>query len=148
MLAEIKVDLTGVITCAQFVQLMTEEMEEREPDDEIHQVFMSPPGDESGRISFKTLKCINDEIGGGLSARELPELIEDMEHHRTGHLMRDFVPAVWDALTSSRLFVKSSILNHLNFEASPSEEAHRSAIGTRLQIFRASQFFTAYLECP
>jgi centrin-1 len=56
MITDVDTDGTGAISFAQFLQMMTKKMEERNPEDEIRKAFRLFDDDNTGRISFKNLK--------------------------------------------------------------------------------------------
>jgi centrin-1 len=87
MINDVDVEGTGAISFAQFLQLMTKKMEERNPEDEIRKAFPFFDDDNTGRISFKNLKRVSIELGENLTDEELREMIEEADEEFV-HIMK------------------------------------------------------------
>ncbi|KAK8888999.1 Centrin-1 [Tritrichomonas musculus] len=79
MINDVDTDGTGAISFAQFLQMMTKKMEERNPEDEIRKAFRLFDDDNTGRITFKNLKRVSIELGENLTDEELKEMIQEAD---------------------------------------------------------------------
>eukprot|EP00727_Mastigamoeba_balamuthi_P006404 m51a1_g2384 putative centrin-1 (408) ;mRNA; r:706862-709379 len=77
---------TGTITFEQFQELMTVKMAERDPKEEMIKAFKLFDQDETGRISFKNLKRVAQELGENLTDDELHEMIEEADRDGDGEV--------------------------------------------------------------
>jgi centrin-1 len=86
MITDVDTDGTGAISFAQFLQMMTKKMEERNPEDEIRKAFRLFDDDNTGRISFKNLRRVSIELGENLTDEELREMIEEADRDNDGEV--------------------------------------------------------------
>jgi centrin-1 len=86
MITDVDTEGLGVISFAQFLQMMTKKMEERNPEDEIRKAFRLFDDDNTGRISFKNLKRVSIELGENLTDEELREMIEEADRDNDGEV--------------------------------------------------------------
>ncbi|XP_061454703.1 uncharacterized protein LOC133371367 [Rhineura floridana] len=70
---------TGKIGFDAFYSVMTKKMSETDPKEEIIKAFKLFEDQESGKISFKNLKRIANEIGEQLTDEELQEMIDEAD---------------------------------------------------------------------
>ena len=62
---------TGKICFDDFLALMTSKMAEKDTKEEILKAFRLFDDDETGKISFKNLKRVSEELGENLTDEEL-----------------------------------------------------------------------------
>lgn len=72
-------DESNVITLEQFVSLMSEKIAEKGAKEEIMKAFRLFDDDQTGKISFKNLKRVAQELGENLTDEELKEMIEEAD---------------------------------------------------------------------
>lgn len=89
MIADIDKDGTGKISFADFQQLMTVKMAEKDSNEEILKAFRLFDDDETGKISFKNLKRVAKELGENLNDEELQEMIEEADLDGDGEVNED-----------------------------------------------------------
>ena len=77
-----KLDEGGVVEFAEFCELMTEKMNGRDTREEIMKIFALFDEDNTGKISFRSLKRVAQELGEGLTDDEIQEMIDEAD--RTG----------------------------------------------------------------
>ena len=80
--AEVDKDITSALTFDEFVKIVGPKLRDRNSKDEISKIFKLFDEDHTGRISFKNLKKISQEIGENLNDDELHEMIAEAD--RTG----------------------------------------------------------------
>lgn len=79
MIADIDKEGTGKITFADFLQVMTVKMAEKDSNEEILKAFRLFDDDDTGKISFKNLKRVAKELGENLNDEELREMLEEAD---------------------------------------------------------------------
>lgn len=79
----------GTITQDQFVGLMTEKIAEKGAREEILKAFRLFDDDQTGKISFKNLKRVANELGENLTDEELREMIQEADQDNDGEINQD-----------------------------------------------------------
>lgn len=72
-------DKGGFITSADFINLMTKRMTEKEVNKEIMKAFQLFDDSHKGKITFDDLKRVANELGEKISDEELLEMIEEAD---------------------------------------------------------------------
>ena len=75
---------TGHIEYADFVDIMTQKMADRDPEEEIRKAFALFDDDHSGKISLKNLRRVSRELGETLSDDELQAMIDEFDKNNDG----------------------------------------------------------------
>lgn len=89
MVADVDKEGTGKISYADFLQLMTMKMTEKDSNEEILKAFRLFDDDDTGTISFKNLKRVAKELGENLTDEELKEMIEEADMDGDGEVNQD-----------------------------------------------------------
>merc|ERR1711924_192031 len=76
MINDIDKDGSGTIDFNEFLNMMTARMGDRDSREEIVKVFRLFDDDETGKISFKNLKRVAQELGENMTDEELQEMID------------------------------------------------------------------------
>lgn len=89
LIADIDKDGSGQIDFAEFLEMMTTKMSERDSKEEIIKAFRLFDDDETGKISLKNLRRVAKEIGEAMSEEELAEMIEEADLDGDGEIDQD-----------------------------------------------------------
>ncbi|XP_055923933.1 uncharacterized protein LOC129954207 [Eupeodes corollae] len=89
MIVEIGKDGNGRLTFADFLQLMTMKMAEKDTKEEILKAFRLFDDDETGKISFRNLKRVARELGENLTDEELREMIDEADLDNDGEVSQE-----------------------------------------------------------
>ena len=89
MLAEVNCDDEGRITLEHFVGLMAGKMNEKDSKEEIMKAFKLFDDDDTGKISFRNLKRVAEELGENLTEEELREMIEEADRDGDGEVNQE-----------------------------------------------------------
>lgn len=92
MITDIDKDGSGTIDFAEFLEMMTAKMAERDPREEIMKAFRLFDDDDSGSINFAKLKRVAKELGENMTDDELQEMIDEADRDGDGVInMDDFM---------------------------------------------------------
>jgi Ca2+-binding EF-hand superfamily protein len=92
MITDIDKDGSGTIDFAEFLDMMTAKMAERDPREEIMKAFRLFDDDDSGAINFAKLKRVARELGESMSDEELQEMIDEADRDGDGVInLEDFM---------------------------------------------------------
>jgi len=80
---------TGQIEYADFVDIMTQKMADRDPEEEIRKAFALFDADQAGAISVKNLRHVARELGEVLSDEELQAMIDEFDKNQDGVIDQD-----------------------------------------------------------
>ena len=89
MIAEIDRDGSGTVDFNEFLAMMTTKMGERDSREEILKAFRLFDDDETGKISFRNLKRVANELGEKMSDEELQEMIDEADRDGDGEINQD-----------------------------------------------------------
>lgn len=82
-------DGKGVIEFADFMELMTTKISERDPREEILKAFRLFDDDNTGKISLKNLKRVARELGETMADEELQEMIDEADRDGDGEISEE-----------------------------------------------------------
>lgn len=83
---------SGLIEYADFLDVMTIKMRERDPVEEMKKAFRLFLDDDSDKITFKHLKKVAKDLGENMTDEELQEMIEEADRDGDGAISEaDFV---------------------------------------------------------
>eukprot|EP00386_Alphamonas_edax_P015879 GDKI01048515.1.p1 GENE.GDKI01048515.1~~GDKI01048515.1.p1 ORF type:complete len:181 (+),score=56.69 GDKI01048515.1:67-609(+) len=89
MLQEIGKDPNSTVNFEEFCELMAGRMADKYSKEEIIKVFKLFDDDDTGKISFRNLKRVAQELGEGLTDEELMEMIEEADRDGDGLISQD-----------------------------------------------------------
>ncbi|XP_046439157.1 caltractin-like [Daphnia pulex] len=89
IISEYVKDESDYITLEQFVSLMTEKIADKGAKEEIFKAFCLFDDDHTGKITFKNLKRVAEELGETLSEEELREMITEADQDNDGEINQD-----------------------------------------------------------
>merc|ERR1712194_508810 len=107
-LRDIGKDASSQIKLDDFVKIMTGKMGERNSREEINKIFALFDEDGTGKISFRNMKRISQEIAETLTDQELQEMIDEADCDGDGlisadefyRVMRKKATTTWTATTT------------------------------------------------
>ncbi|EPQ04884.1 centrin-1 [Myotis yumanensis] len=86
MVSEVDKEGTGRISFDDFLAVMTQKMAEKDTKEEILRAFRLFDDDETGKISFRNLKRVANELGENLNDEELQEMINEADRDGDGEV--------------------------------------------------------------
>jgi len=89
MINDIDKDGSGTIDFNEFLNMMTARMGDRDSREEIVKVFRLFDDDETGKISFKNLKRVAQELGENMTDEELQEMVDEADRDGDGEVNED-----------------------------------------------------------
>ncbi len=89
LIAEVDRDGKGVIEFADFMELMTTKISERDPREEILKAFRLFDDDNTGKVSLKNLKRVARELGETMADEELQEMIDEADRDGDGEISEE-----------------------------------------------------------
>uniref|UniRef100_A0A9L0S885 Centrin 1 n=1 Tax=Equus caballus TaxID=9796 RepID=A0A9L0S885_HORSE len=89
MISEVDKEGTGKISFNDFLAVMTQKMAEKDTKEEILKAFRLFDDDETGKISFKNLKRVANELGENLTDEELQEMIDEADRDGDGEVNQE-----------------------------------------------------------
>ena len=89
MISEIDKEGSGKIDFADFLNLMTAKMSEKDSRAEIMKAFRLFDDDDTGTITFANLKRVAKELGENMTDDELREMIEEASKSKSGEITEE-----------------------------------------------------------
>jgi len=89
MIADVDREGRGVIEFADFLDLMTVKMAERDPREEILKAFKLFDSENRGKIGLKDLKRVARELGETMTEEELQEMIDEADRDGDGEISEE-----------------------------------------------------------
>ncbi|CAG9328788.1 unnamed protein product [Blepharisma stoltei] len=89
IMQELELDIHDRVDYNQFLTIMTPKMQEKDTREEILNIFRLFDEDKTGKISFRNLKRVSNELGETLSDEELHEMIEEADTDGDGLITFD-----------------------------------------------------------
>eukprot|EP00123_Amoebidium_parasiticum_P022758 comp9429_c0_seq1/m.4482 comp9429_c0_seq1/g.4482 ORF comp9429_c0_seq1/g.4482 comp9429_c0_seq1/m.4482 type:complete len:163 (-) comp9429_c0_seq1:325-813(-) len=86
MMADIDVDGNGTIDYGEFRSLMTDKMSAKDSKKDILAAFNLFDDDHTGKISFKNLKRVANDLGETLTDEQLREMIQEADRDGDGEV--------------------------------------------------------------
>mmetsp|Transcript_5865 Transcript_5865/g.8622 ORF Transcript_5865/g.8622 Transcript_5865/m.8622 type:complete len:102 (-) Transcript_5865:260-565(-) len=89
MISDADKDGSGFVSYPEFLDLMTTKMGERDSKEEILKAFRLFDDDETGKISFKNLRRVANELGESMTDEELQEMIDEADRDGDGEVSQE-----------------------------------------------------------
>jgi centrin-3 len=86
LLEEYDRDGSGSIEFNDFLEIMTEKISQRDPNEEVAKAFRLFDDDGTGRISLKNLRRVARELGENMSDEELQAMIDEFDKDGDGEI--------------------------------------------------------------
>merc|ERR1712227_192006 len=86
MIADIDNDGSGTIEFTEFLEMMTGKMGEKDTREEIYKVFKLFDDDNTGKISFRNLRRVAQELGENIDEEELQDMINQADRDGDGEI--------------------------------------------------------------
>ncbi|KAG7188921.1 hypothetical protein KM043_008522 [Ampulex compressa] len=87
--AEVDPDGLGTLSFEEFLKIMAVKMSEKDSKEEILKAFHLFDSDDTGKISFKNLKKVAQELGENLTDEELQEMIDEADRDGDGEISQE-----------------------------------------------------------
>ena len=92
MLSNVDLNSNGEVEFEEFVRMMTGRMSERDSEEEILKVFALFDEEQTGFITYKSLKRVCEELNENLTAEEMQEMIYEADRDGDGKVtQKDFL---------------------------------------------------------
>lgn len=85
-LADLGKDGNSTIDFEDFLKITEAKMAERDPKEEMEKAFRLFDDDNTGKISFKNLKRVTQELGENINDEELQEMINEADRDGDGQV--------------------------------------------------------------
>merc|ERR550525_1831087 len=85
---------TGRINFQDFNEILSQQMLDRDPDEEIFKAFSLFDDDNSGKISLKNLRRVARELGENLSDEEIQAMIDEFDKDEDGEINEEEFAAI------------------------------------------------------
>jgi len=89
MIADVDKDRSGTVEYSEFLEMMAVKMSQRDTREEILKAFRLFDDDETGKISFRNLKRVAQELGESIKDEELQEMIDEADRDGDGEINQD-----------------------------------------------------------
>ena len=89
MVTDIDNDGNGTIEFAEFLQMMTGKMGEKDTREDIEKVFKLFDDDNTGKISLRNLRRVAQELGENIDEEELQDMINQADRDGDGEINID-----------------------------------------------------------
>ena len=89
MVSDIDGDGNGTIDFAEFLQMMTGKMDEKDSREDIEKVFKLFDDDNTSRISFRNLARVAEELGENIDDEEMQDMIAQADRDGSGEINVD-----------------------------------------------------------
>ena len=80
---------SGHVEFSAFSQIMAQKISDKDTKDEIMKAFRLFDDDETGKISFKNIKRVAQELGESLTDEELQEMIDEADRDGDGEINQE-----------------------------------------------------------
>merc|ERR550525_1175769 len=87
-------DETGRINFQDFNEILSQQMLDRDPDEEIFKAFSLFDDDNTGKISLKNLRRVARELGENLSDEEIQAMIDEFDKDEDGEINEEEFAAI------------------------------------------------------
>ncbi|XP_032684661.1 caltractin isoform X2 [Odontomachus brunneus] len=82
-------DGVGKLSFEEFLDIMTIKMSEKDSKEEVLRAFRLFDDDDTGKISFKNLKRVANELGETLTDEEIQEMIDEADKDGDGEISQE-----------------------------------------------------------
>ncbi|GAB6029229.1 Centrin-1 [Chamberlinius hualienensis] len=89
IISKIDAKQTGLIKYEDFLNLISNKMVEKGASEEILKAFCLFDDDQTGKISFKNLKRVSEQLGENLTEEELQEMITEADKDGDGEISKE-----------------------------------------------------------
>lgn len=89
LIADVDPDGLGTLSFEEFLNLMSVKMSEKDTKEEVLKAFRLFDSDDTGKITFKNLKRVAEELGENLTDEELQEMIDEADKDGDGEISQE-----------------------------------------------------------